>query len=83
MRLKEELYKKEQDEILQKIINIIDLDKENSITLYELDIDTEKQNKIIDLIPDIRKYVSFNSIKAVGEPHRIKSPWLSIIKQIS
>ena len=72
MRLKEELYKKEQDEILQKIINIIDLDKENSITLYELDIDTEKQNKIIDLIPDIRKYFSFNSIKAVGEPHRIK-----------
>ena len=47
MRLKEELYKKEQDEILQKIINIINLDKENSITLYELDNDIEKQNKIV------------------------------------
>lgn len=45
MRLKEELYKKEQDEILQKIINIIDLDKENSITLYELDNNTENKIK--------------------------------------
>ena len=39
--------------------------------------------KIIELIPDIRKYFSFNSIKAVGEPHKIKRPWLSIIKQIT
>jgi hypothetical protein len=38
---------------------------------------------VIELIPDIRKYFSFNSIKAVGEPHRIKRPWLSIIKQIT
>jgi len=48
-----------------------------------LDNDKEKQEKIIELIPDIRKYFSFNSIKAVGEPHRIKRPWLSIIKQIT
>jgi hypothetical protein len=82
MRLKEELYKKEQDEILQKIINIIDLDKENSITLYELDIDTEKQNKIIDLIPDIRKYFSLSFVKGVKNPELLKRPYLSVIKQI-
>lgn len=35
------------------------------------------------LIPTIRKYFSFNNIKAVGEPHRIKRPWLSIIKQLT
>jgi hypothetical protein len=40
----------------------------------------KNKKKIIELIQDIRKYVSFNSIKAVGEPHRIKRPWLSIIK---
>ena len=33
MRLKSELYKKEQDDIAQKIINILDLDIDNSITL--------------------------------------------------
>ena len=83
MRLKRELYKKEQEEICDKIIEILDLSETNTITLYELDNDKEKQEKVIELIPDIRKYFSFNSIKAVGEPHRIKRPWLSIIKQIT
>ena len=83
MRLKSELYKKEQEEFSNKIIEILDLPKTNIITLYELDNDKEKQEKIIELIQDIRKYFSFNSIKAVGEPHRIKRPWLSIIKQIT
>ena len=64
-------------------LSILDLSETNFITLYELDNDKEKQEKIIELIPDIRKYFSFNSIKAVGEPHRIKRPWLSIIKQIT
>ena len=43
----------------------------------------EKQKQIMDLIPDIRKYFSFNNLKAVGEPERIKRPWLSIIKQLT
>ena len=83
MRLKSELYKKEQEEICDKIIEILDLPETNTLTLYELDNDKEKQEKIVELIPDIRKYFSFNSMKAVGEPHRIKRPWLSIIKQIT
>lgn len=83
MRLKYELYKKEQEEICDKIIEILDLPETNSITLYELDNDKEKQEKIIKLIPNIRKYFNFNNIKAIGEPHRIKRPWLSIIKQIT
>jgi hypothetical protein len=37
----------------------------------------------MDLIPDIRKYFSFNNLKAVGEPERIKRPCLSIIKQLT
>jgi len=83
MRLKSELYKKEQEEICDKIIEILDLPETNTITLYELDNDKEKQKKIMELIPNIRKYFSFNNMKAVGEPHRIKRPWLSIIKQIT
>ena len=43
----------------------------------------KKTRKIIELIPDIRKYFSFNSIKVIGELHIIKRPWLSIIKQIT
>lgn len=83
MRLKRELYKKEQEEICDKIIEILELPESNTITLYELDNDKDKQAKIMELIPNIRKYFSFNNIKSVGEPHRIKRPWLSIIKQIT
>ena len=36
----------------------------------------------MELIPEIRKWFSFNGIKAVGEPTKIKRPWLSIIKQL-
>ena len=83
MRLKSELYKKEQDEIIDKIITILDLENNNIINLCELDNDLEKQQKIMELIPEIRKWFSFNGIKAVGEPTKIKRPWLSIIKHLT
>jgi hypothetical protein len=83
MRLKSELYKKEQDEIIEKIITILDLENKNTYTLYELDKNEEIQNKIMELIPEIRKWFSFNGIKAVGEPNKIKRPWLSIIKKLT
>ena len=82
MRLKSELYKKEQEDIVDKIVKILDLENKTEYTLYELDKNVEIQNKIMELIPEIRKYYSFNGIKAVGEPNKIKRPWLSIIKHL-
>lgn len=46
MKLKSILYKKEQDELVDKIINILELNNENSIILYNLDNDKLKQDKI-------------------------------------
>ncbi len=80
MKLKSELYKKEQDEIIDKICKILDLETKNTYTLYELDNNKEIQKQLMELIPEIRKWFSFNGIKAIGEPERIKRPWLSIIK---
>ena len=82
MRLKSELYKEEQDGIINKIINILDLENKNTYTLYELDKNEEIQKKIMELIPEIRKWFAFNNMKAVGEPDKRKRPWLSIIKQL-
>ena len=82
MRLKSELYKKEQDEIINKIIIILDLEHKSTYTLYELDKNGEIQKQIMELIPEIRKWFSFNGMKAVGEPSKIKRPWLSIIKHL-
>jgi hypothetical protein len=83
MRLKSELYKKEQEVVIEKIISILDLTNKNTYTLYELDKNVEIQQKIMELIPEIRKWFSFNGLKAVGEPSKIKRPWLSIIKQFT
>lgn len=82
MRLKSELYKKEQDEIVDKIAKILDLENKTEYTLYELDQNEEIQKKIMELIPEIRKYYAFNNMKAVGEPNKRKRPWLSIIKNL-
>jgi hypothetical protein len=82
MRLKSELYKKEQEEIVDKIIGILDLENKKTYTLYELDNNKEIQKQIMELIPEIRKWFSFNGMKAVGDPDKIKRPWLSIIKHL-
>lgn len=82
MRLKSELYKKEQDDITGKIISILDLENKNTYTLYELDHNEDIKKQIMELIPEIRKWFAFNNMKAVGEPDRIKRPWLSIIKNL-
>ena len=83
MRLKSELYKKEQEEIVDKIAKILDLENKTEYTLYELDKNEEIQKQIMELIPEIRKWFSFNNMKAVGEPSKRKRPWLSIIKQLT
>lgn len=82
MNLKSILYRQEQEEIIERIINILQLDDNNSITLCQLDNDIEKQNKILALIPDIRKFFSFSTIIGASEPDKAKRPYLSIIKQL-
>jgi hypothetical protein len=82
MNLKSILYREEQEEIIEKIIDILQLDENDSITLYNLDNDIEKQSKILALIPDIRKFFSFSTIIGASEPDRAKRPHLSIIKQL-
>ena len=50
MRLKSELYEKEQNELRDKIIKILDLENKNTFTLFELDGNLEIQTKITELI---------------------------------
>ena len=50
MRLKSDLYKKEQEEVIEKIISILDLKNKNTYTLYELDKNEEIQNKIMEVL---------------------------------
>ena len=83
MRLKSELYKDEQIKLSNKIIDILELDENNQIILYNLDNDEVKQNKIMKLIPELRKYFSFSSINGLERTETTNRPWLSIIRQIT
>ena len=44
------------EEITQQIINILQLDKDNSFILYDFDRDPVKQEKILALSSNIKKY---------------------------
>ena len=83
MRLKSELYKDEQIKLSNKIIDILDLDENNQVILYHLDNDEKKINKIMELIPELRKYFSFRDISGLEKTETVKRPWLSIIRQIT
>jgi hypothetical protein len=82
MKLKSELYKTEQLQLCDKIIEILQLDDDNSFLLKDLDNNIDKQKQILDLIPEIRKYFSFSSIIGASEPKKTKRPYMSIIRQI-
>jgi hypothetical protein len=43
MRTKKEVYKKDQEEIIDKIIKIVGIENKKQITLYELDNDLKIQ----------------------------------------
>ena len=83
MRKKTELYPKQQEELIEKIIKILELDEEDSIVLHHLDNDTEKINKLMELIPELRMYFAFSKIVGLNDPDQVKRPYLSLIKMIT
>ncbi len=83
MRLKKsDLYQEEQQEIKKKLYNILNLEKKNSFTLYELDNNKILQQEILNLIPEIKKYFKVLNIKGVTNTNTIYRPWLSIIRHL-
>ena len=81
MKLKKDLYKDEQKIIIDKLINILQLE-DNSLILYELDNNNDKQEKIYELIPEIKQYFKIGSVKSLTYPEKIKRVYLSIIKLV-
>lgn len=82
MRLKSELYETQQTDIRNKLITMLDLEHNNPLVLYELDNNTELQQKIMVLIPEIRTFFSFNDMMGVSEPYKTKRPYFCIIKYL-
>lgn len=81
MSPKSVLYKDEQEKLADKIIEILELDDDNSITLYELDNDTDKQEKIMKLAPEVRTFFTYTCIMGVKQD--LKRSWLSVMKHVT
>jgi len=82
MRAKTDLYSREQTDIKKELMSYMCLDENNSITLYELVQDKEIQEKIMALLPKIRKYFSVGSVTSFATPNRLERPWLCIMKYL-
>jgi hypothetical protein len=78
---KYKLYKQEQENILDRLENILDFTEDRKeISLYHLDNDDNKQRRILDLLPDIRKYFALSKSNVVNYPDTYQRPYSSIIR---
>ena len=83
MRLKSELYAREQRQLCDQVISILALDEKDSVWLADLDADKERQRRLLELIPEIRKYYSYTKITGADNPAASLRPWLSIARAVT
>lgn len=83
MKYKKDIqYKKEQDSVIEKLLEILELKDNNNFILYEVEHNEDKINKISDLMPDVKKYFPCNLIGGIKQSDKLLRPWLSVVKQL-
>tara|TARA_B100000029_G_C16904370_1_gene715337 strand:- start:161 stop:514 length:354 start_codon:yes stop_codon:yes gene_type:complete len=75
-------YPKERESVCKKIIDILELDNEGSFLLYELEHNFDKQNKILALKDEIKKYFAVSKISSFKPNFECKRPYLNIVRSI-
>tara|TARA_B110000285_G_C14926391_1_gene515203 strand:- start:98 stop:451 length:354 start_codon:yes stop_codon:yes gene_type:complete len=75
-------YHTEREEICKKLIEILDLDENNSILLCDLEKDIEKQTKILDMKDDIQKYFAVSCLAPYKPNATCKRPYINILRGI-
>tara|TARA_Y100000389_G_C17469564_1_gene529068 strand:+ start:8057 stop:8680 length:624 start_codon:yes stop_codon:yes gene_type:complete len=79
---KNQIYFREQDIIITKMFNFLELDDFNSIIRRDLDNDLVKQEKILCLLPEIRKYFSMGQMYKYITSEKCKNKTWTLIKFI-
>jgi len=83
MRIKlSEKYKDERETICNKILEILDLDENSSILLFDLEKDITKQNLILDMKEEIRKYFAVSCLTPFKSNATCNRPYVNIIRGI-
>lgn len=83
---KNQLYKIQQLEIAQKLINILDPSSNSTFILHEVDTNHDKIKQIMNLQPQVKKYFYISQVigaKAdAGTKLGCKRPWLSMLRAV-
>jgi len=82
MKLKTDIYYKEQEEICNRILAILELDHRNSFVRSEIDNNEEKQQQIMDMKPEIKKYFACAKMAAFKPNFYVKRPYMSIVRGV-
>ena len=77
-----EKYQFEREDICKRLLDILELDTNNSFLLCNLDKDIEKQTKIIDMKEEIQKYFACSTISSFKPNFECKRPYLNIVRSI-
>jgi hypothetical protein len=75
-------YKNEREEICKKLIDILQLDTNNSFLLSDLDTDIKKQTAILNMKEEIQKCFAVSSISSFKPDRDCKRPYLNIVRGI-
>ena len=75
-------YKEEREAVCDKLIEILNLDENNSILLYDLENDIEKQQAILDMKDEIKKYFAVSCLTPFKPNKTCKRPYINIIRGI-
>jgi len=82
MPKKVELYNEERQNIINKLFEILEINEFNkSFSLHKLDTNLEKQQQILDLELEIKKYFICSRWTCINKKN-IQRKWLSLIKYL-
>ena len=80
---KKDKFPKERIELLNKLYNILGIDEKNRVFyLDELEANEEKQEQIIALVPDVKKYFACAMWSYFAKPQLKDKRYLSLTKSI-
>ena len=79
---KDDKYKEEQETIINKVLKILELDKDKTFILYEVENNSNKIKQIDIITEDVKKYFPCNLIGGAKQPEKVSRPWLSVIKYL-
>ena len=83
MRVKlSDKYQNEREKICNKLIEILQLDENNNFLLYDLEEDNNKQQNILEMKEEIKKYFAVSCISSFKPNFKCKRPYLNIVRSI-